>query len=266
VRADLKPRTAAVNARLWSGRAQDWAEVQERVVRGLYQTVLERTRVGSGTRYLDIGCGAGLAAQMAASRGAQVSGIDAADGLLAFARSRVPAGAFRRCDMEVLPFEDAEFDVVTGFNSFQFAGNPIVALGEARRVAKSDGLIAIVTWGRPEGMEAASLITALRPLLPPAPPGAPGPFALSEETALRKFAGDAGLRPVELFDVDNAFFYPDEATALRGINSSGIALRAMENSSAEAVTAAHAAAIAPYRQPDGSYRIKAVFRCLLARA
>ncbi len=94
----------------------------------------------------------------------------------------------------------------------------------------------------------------------------PGPFALSDETALRKFAADAGLTRAEVFDVENPFVYPDEATAIRGWNSAGVAARAMENSSEQAVSEAHAKAIAPFRQADGSYRLRGTFRCLLARA
>lgn len=263
---ERKPTTSDVNGRLWSAGARDWADIQEGVVRKLYETVLERMRVGRGMRYLDAGCGAGLAAQIAASRGAQVFGIDAADSLLAIARERTPTGDFRRGDLEALPYADHSFDAVSGFNSFQFAGNPVVALGEARRVTKPSNLIAIVTWGEPEGMEAAVVVGALRPLMPPPPPNAPGPFALSKEAALRQFATEAKLNPIDVFDVDTPFFYPNEATALRGLNSSGVAMRAIENSSIEAVTAAHAKAIAPFRQADGSYRIKAVFRCLLAKA
>jgi len=262
---DLKPRTSEINGRVWGARAQDWADLQEGTVRAVYEAVLERTRVESGTRYLDIGCGAGMAAQIAASRGAEVSGIDAADALLAIARSRVPEADFRQGDLEELPFADQWFDVVTGFNSFQYAGNPVVALNEARRVTKPDGSVIIMTWGDPEGMEAASLVAALRPLMPPPPPGAPGPFALSDEAALRHFAAGAGLDPVEVFDVDSPFMYADEAAALRGLNSSGVAARAMENTSEQAVTEAHAKAIAPFRQSDGSYRVAASFRCLLAR-
>ncbi len=52
---------------------------------------------------------------------------------------------------------------------------------------------------------------------------------------------------------------------MRGLNSAGVAVRAMENSSGQAVTRAHAEAIAPFRQTDGSYHIKATFRCLLAK-
>ncbi len=262
---DLKPRTSENNGRLWGARAQDWADIQEDTVRPVYEAVLERTRVQSGTRYLDIGCGAGMASQIAASRGAEVSGIDAADALLAIARSRVPGADFRQGDLEELPFADQTFNVVTGFNSLQYAGNPGVALNEARRVTRPDGAVVIMTWGNPEGMEAASLVAALRPLMPPPPPGAPGPFALSDEAALRQFAAAAALDPIEVFDVDSPFIYADEAAALSGLNSSGVAARAMENTSEQAVTEAHAKAIAPFRQSDGSYRIEASFRCLLAR-
>lgn len=261
----LKPRTADNNGRLWGARASDWADIQEATVRPVYEAVLSRTHLKSGTRFLDVGCGAGMAAQIAAGRGAEVSGIDAAPALLDIARLRTPRGDFRLGDLEELPFGDGSFDVVTGFNSFQYAGNPTVALGEARRVTKPGGAVVIMTWGNPDGMEAASLVAALRPLMPPPPPGAPGPFALSDESALRKFAADAGLKPMEVFDVDSPWVYADEATAVRGLNSSGVAARAMENSGEQAVTEAHTKAIAPFRQPDGNYRIKATFRCLLAQ-
>lgn len=261
----LKPTTSAVNGSLWGARAHDWAEIQEGMVRPVYHAVLQRLGLGPGTRYLDVGCGSGMAAQMAASQGARVSGIDAAEALLAIAKTRVPKGDFRAGDIENLPFAERAFDAVTGFNAFQFAGNPIVALAEARRVTERDGAVAIVTWGTPDGMEMVSVIGALRPLLPPPPPGAPGPFALSDESALRGFARDAGLRPVEIFDVDCPIQYPDRATALRGLNSSGVAARAIGNAGEGAVSEAHAKAIEPFRRADGSYRIGAAFRCLLAR-
>jgi SAM-dependent methyltransferase len=258
-----KPLTSSVNARLWSHRARDWSELQEQTAAPAYEAVVTRT-VSTGTRYLDVGCGAGMAAKLAADQGAVVSGIDAAEALLEIARSRVPQGDFRVADLEQLPFEDATFDVVTGFNAFQYAGNPNVALAEARRVVKPGGTVAIVTWGTPAGMPFASVITALGPLMPPPPPGAPGPFALSDEGALRAFAGAAGLMPTDVLDIAATIAYPDEATALRALNSSGVAARAMENSDEAAVTAAHKAAIAPFRAADGSFHIAATFRCLFA--
>ena len=147
--SDLKPQTATVNSRLWGARAKDWANLQEACCRPVYEAVLKRCAVSKATRYLDAGCGAGMAAQIAAERGAEVTGIDASTALLEIARSRVPNGDFRAGDLEALPYSDGAFDVVTGFNSFQYAGNPIIALGEARRVTKSDGKLVIMTWGDP---------------------------------------------------------------------------------------------------------------------
>jgi SAM-dependent methyltransferase len=257
-------RTSDANGRLWGARARDWAEVQEGQCAAAFHAVLEHAGVGAGTRHLDVGCGAGMAAALSAARGASVSGIDAAATLLEIARERTPAGDFRHGDIEALPFDGDAFDLVTGFNAFQYAGDAAQALREAARVTRPGGMVVIMTWGEPAGMEASSLVAALKPLLPAPPPGAPGPFALSDETALRAFAAAGGLAPSTVFDVDTHWSYPDEATALRGLGSAGVAVRAVEHSGAVAFIAAHRAALAPFRQPDGSFRVGARFRCLVA--
>jgi SAM-dependent methyltransferase len=261
-----KPKTGEINGRLWGSRARDWAELQEKMTRPLYDAVFERTAIDAHTIYLDVGCGSGLAAQLAAARGAKVCGVDAAENLLAIARSRVRDGDFRVADLEELPFSDETFDLVTGFNSFQYAAKPEIALAQAKRVTKSGGIVVIVTWGKPEGMQYARLVGALKSLIPPPPAGTPGPFALSDEQALSKFAATAGLKPKEVMDVDAPFCYPDLSTALRGLTSSGNAVRAAELSSDDAVRAAYARSVAEFRHEDGTYRIGATFRCLFTRA
>ena len=258
--------SSAVNGRLWGSAASDWAEIQEKTCAPVYRATFDRIGLMAGAKYLDVGCGAGLAAQMAAERGAVVSGLDAAEKLLEIARARVMDGSFHVGELEQLPFSNDSFDVVTGFNSIQYAAHPGAALAEAKRVTKPGGLVVVMTWGEPEGMEAASLVAALRPLLPPPPAGAPGPFALSNETALRAFAEAAGLQPVEVFDVDSPWVYENFATAMRGLRSSGVAARAIEHSGVEAVDVAQEKALAPFRREDGRYVVGAWFRCLVARA
>ncbi len=120
--------SAAVQGELWGAAARDWADVQEALTRPLYETVFDRVGLRPGTHLLDAGCGAGLAAQLAAARGAAVAGIDASAALLEIARSRVPTGDFRVGELEELPYSEGTFDVVTGFNSFQYAENPTAAL------------------------------------------------------------------------------------------------------------------------------------------
>ncbi len=69
---------------------------------------------------------------LAARRRAKVPGFDAAEALLAVAWERMPEGILKVADLEAVPVADASFDVVTGFNVFQFAGDPVRALSGAR--------------------------------------------------------------------------------------------------------------------------------------
>ncbi len=201
---------------------------------------------------------------MAAQRGATVSGIDAAAPLIAIAQERTPQGDFRVGEMEDLPFADESFDVVTGFNAFQYTANPIHALQEARRVACADAPIVVATWGRPQDCEAAVYLVALAPLLPPPPPGAPGPFALSEDGALAHLVEQAGLTPMHMEDVTCVWAYPDLEMALRGILSAGPTVRAIQVAGEERVREVVANAIAPFRQPSGAYWLHNTFRYLIA--
>src|SRR4051794_29193028 len=96
--------SAGVQSELWGARPREWCAMEAQM-RPLYEAVLDRIGVGNGTELLDAGCGAGLAAQLAAQRGAVVSGIDATAALLAIAEERVPSGEFVAGDLETLPYD-----------------------------------------------------------------------------------------------------------------------------------------------------------------
>ena len=72
------------------------------------------------------------------------------------------------------------------------------------------------------------------------------------------------MTALEVFDVGALWSYPDLATALKGLGSSGVAVKAAELCGQEFLDAAHEEALAPFRQPDGGYRIGATFRVLMA--
>src|SRR5436305_14291979 len=78
--------TAELQGRLWSVNAAAWAELHEQYTAPAYIAALDALGVGDGTRMLDIGCGARLALRLAADRGVDVAGLDAASGLLEYAR------------------------------------------------------------------------------------------------------------------------------------------------------------------------------------
>lgn len=264
--SDTVMGSATVQGELWGARARDWAEVQEPAQRELYPPVFDAAGVGEGTSLLDVGCGSGVAAAIAQARGAKVSGIDAALPMVEIARERVPDGHFRVGELEALPYDDDSFDVVTGFCSFQYAADPVHALRQARRVARRGGTVAMLTWGQPEHCEAAGIIKALGSLLPPPPPGAPGPFALSHSGALENLARPAGLTPRRTAEFTTRWEYPDRETALRGHLASGPAAKAIKAVGEEQVATALSDAIAPFRTATGGYALENSWRYVLATA
>ncbi len=231
-----------------------------------YEEAFAAIGLEEGMRLLDAGCGAGLAMQLAAKRGAIITGLDASDGLLEVARERLPDADIRHGDLEALPFADGSFDAVTAFNSVQYAADPTAALREIRRVAVDGARIAVVTWGRAEQCETRAILAAIGGLLPPPPPGAGGPFALAAPGALEALIEGAGMTAERAIDVPTPFVFPDLETGVRAQLASGPARRAIEVAGIEATRTALTDAYAGSRQPDGTYRQDNVFKVVVARA
>jgi len=250
----------------WGRRAEDWFTAQESTAMPLYEVAIDRLDLPRGSRLLDAGCGAGLFCRLALERGVRAEGLDASQRLVEIARRRAPAGRFSVGDMEALPFENASFDAVTGFDSFPHAGRPARALAEAARVARTGGCVLIATWGDPEECEALACMRAVGSFLRPPSPETASPLALSDPEALRAFVGEAGLSPRELVEVDVPFLYPDVETALRSALSSGPAARAIEIAGEPAIRNAVLRSLAPFRLSSGAYRLENRFLCLVADA
>ncbi|HUZ13707.1 MAG TPA: class I SAM-dependent methyltransferase [Caulobacteraceae bacterium] len=257
--------TAAAQGSLWGARARAWADLQEGAFEPLYRAAFESAGVTEGTSVLDVGCGSGLALAVAQQLGAKASGLDAADQLVSIAKTRAPGADVRVGELEELPYEDGSFDVVTGFNSFQYAADRVNALREARRVARNGGCVVAAVWGEPAACQMSGYLGALGPLMPPPPAGAPGPWALSPPGALEELAAKAGLETVRVGVAEGVFRFKDEEAAIRGLLASGPAVRAVQTSGEAAVSEAISKAIFPFRQQNGSYELANEFRYIVAR-
>jgi SAM-dependent methyltransferase len=255
--------TAELQGRLWSVNAEHWAELHEQYVEPAFVAGLDALGVGYRTRLLDIGCGAGRALRLAADRGADVSGLDAAPGLLEIARRRVPQATLIQGELQTLPFADDAFDAVSAFNSFQYAADPIAALRDATRVTRPGGRILALVWSPAEMCELAPHLQSLGTLMPPPPPGAPGPFALCGRDALEDFFAAVGLEVDEIRDVPCTFSYPDTETAIRALSSAGPVVRIAERAGSDAVRADIANFLSGHVRSDGTYAINNPFRYAL---
>ena len=93
---------------------------------------------------LDVGTGTGVFAEAFARESLQTTGIDPDRNLLVKARHFVPEGRFLEAVAESLPFEDRSFDLVFLGHVLHEADDPVLALAEARRVARRR--VAILEW------------------------------------------------------------------------------------------------------------------------
>ena len=131
------------------------------VTAAAWEAVADAAGVGDGTSLLDLGCGDGSFCVFAAARGAVAHGIDVEPDAVACALEAVPGADFRLGLMENLPWPDSSFDVITAFDSLQYALDPEMALIEAARVLRADGRIAVCKWGPPDGNEFFAFLASI---------------------------------------------------------------------------------------------------------
>lgn len=201
--------SAEINGRLWSAAPEAWATIQEPFHAPLFAAMLNAAGVDEHTRVLDVGCGGGVATAMAVARGAQVVGVDAAEGLVDYASRAVPGATFHVGDMEHLNFDDGSFDVVFAANAVQYAEHLVGALRELGRVCRKDGRIVVGIFGPAERVAYAAVLAAAKEAMPPPPPGAKpgGPFALSGEGVLAGRLAEAGLTVIAHGEANCPFEY-----------------------------------------------------------
>jgi SAM-dependent methyltransferase len=132
----------------------DWALGRyERIASDLLpaaSAVVEKGAPGAGVRVLDVGCGTGNAALLAAERGAEVTGVDPAERLLELARRRADAlgldAVFARGDAGALPVPDGAADLVISVFGVIFAPDPTAAAAEMARVMAPSGAVVLSSW------------------------------------------------------------------------------------------------------------------------
>lgn len=252
-----------IQGQLWGKRPKDWANIQEQTGNAGYLYVLDYLKVNNRYSMLDVGCGSGLFSDLAYHAGAKVTGIDASEPLIALARERNRAVTFLTGEMEELPFANDSFDIVCGFNSFQYAANVKNALTEAKRVLKPGGMLIAMIWGNKEDCEAASYLKAVGSLMPPPPPGAPGPFALSENQLLENTLQTVGFKILESSDIDSIWDYPTTEVALKGLIAAGPVARAVDHSGFDKVYETISTAIQPYIKANGHVVYHNKFRIII---
>jgi len=115
--------------------------------------LLDRTGVGPGDVLLDVACGPGTVARLAAGLigpGGRVTGCDVSPAMLAVARSK-PGGdgapvEYVECPADALAVPTAAYDVVTCQQGLQFFSDRQRALREMHLALRPGGRLGIAVW------------------------------------------------------------------------------------------------------------------------
>ncbi len=246
-----------------------------RLFRPLAERFLEHLGFRKGERVLDVACGTGIVARLAAplvGPQGRVVGIDLNARMLAVAAESKPeCGAvveWRQADAQALPFPPASFDTVLCQQGLQFFPNRIGALHEMHRVLVPGGRLALNVWGAQNPyLRALSQSLSLH-VSADAGERSLAPLALNDASALRSLVQRCGfcevavsvvtifrrmrdLRETLLFEIAGTPFASEVCAA-------GDAVRA-------AMVADLSAALQAYRDKEG-YAVPTAVHFLTAQA
>ena len=232
----------------WGRRAVDFATLSEPANCREYVALHQHLRVGPHDRLLDIACGAGLAVELAATRGAMCAGIDASERLITVARDRTPSADLRVGDMHALPWDDATFDVATSFRGIW--GTTPGAVAEAHRVLAPNGRLGITVWGHIKKSPGAWALTPFTMASAPKVANQAAMVALGRPGAGEDLLTAAGFIDVHRTEIPFAWEFADAEAYARALASTGPAFEAIQAVGEDAFVEA-AIAVARERIRDG---------------
>jgi SAM-dependent methyltransferase len=139
-----------VNGEQYEGYVGRWS----RLVGREFLRWIDRPAAGC---WLDVGCGTGVLCEaiLQAAAPTEVVGIDVSDGMLAWARERLPDARVQLMQASAmsLPFTDETFDTVVSGLVLNFVPDPQHAVREMVRVAVPDVVVGLYVWDYSDRMQ-----------------------------------------------------------------------------------------------------------------
>ena len=194
-------------SRAWDGdEGAYWAahaEHFDKSVADYHRRLIDSAAIEPDWQVLDVGCGTGQttrdAARLAAS--GHALGLDLSSKMLDVARrlserEGVRNATFEQADAQVAPFETGSFDVAISRTGAMFFGDPVAAFTNIGRALRPGRRLTMVAWqpvSENEWFRAIGTAMAAGRDLPFPPPEAPGPFALSDTSRVRRLLTTVGF-------------------------------------------------------------------------
>lgn len=178
-------------AKVWSSGGGNYNEISRGIADSIEHAVL-RLNPRAGEQVLDLATGTGWTSRLVARRGATVTGVDIASGLLEAAERAAAeqqlAIRYLHGDAEDLPFDDGSFDAAISTCGIMFASRPEAAAQQLGRVVRSGGRIALTTWTTDGNL--FKMFQVMKAHMPAPPqPAPPSPFEWGNPDRIRQLLG-----------------------------------------------------------------------------
>lgn len=189
--------------------------------------LVERARIQTGERILDLGTGPGEPALTIAGKvgnPGHVVGVDLSEKMILIAQRAAAARSvsnveFRVMDCSALEFPNASFDAVVSSFGFQIFTDPEQAARETLRILRPRGRIAVCVWSTGDRVPWIDAIVG--PMLKHAEPDETGyiptPYELGAPGELVAFLESAGFQHSHEDRRTHTFHWDDEEDYLRSV-------------------------------------------------
>lgn len=278
----MHPTTQAAGdeqARLWNGPAGNaWVDAQQtldQLFSLLEKLLVETACTAPAGRVLDVGCGTGgttLAIARALGAGAECTGIDISEPMIAAARSRAAREGlpthFIWANAQTHAFEPASFDGIVSRLGVMFFDDPVRAFANLRHAAKDGAGLSFIAWRsaaeNPFMTTAERAAAPLLPNLPPRVPGAPGQFAFADRQRVQAILEESGWSGIDIQPVDLPCTMPEKDLLgyLSRLGPVGIALLQADEETRARVIDTVRAAFEPFVHGD---EVRLTAACWLVR-
>lgn len=133
--------------------------------RDFYKNTAKALDLKHDDKYLEIGFGSGLFIKKYVSRVSRIAGLDYSEDMVELAssinRSLIRSGKaeFKQGDVSSIPWQDSEFSVVVGIETFFFWRKPLAALKEIHRVLVPAGrLVVEMSYNKDDCLDHTKLV------------------------------------------------------------------------------------------------------------
>jgi ubiquinone/menaquinone biosynthesis C-methylase UbiE len=231
--------------------------------RGWGESLVRLARPRNGERILDVACGTGIVARLAAPRAGaagEVTGLDLDPAMIKVAReassSVGPVIRWQQGDAHELPFPSESFDVVFCQQGLPFFASGPAALTEMRRVLADGGRLAVSVWrGVQQGVWATALAVTFERFGDQQLLGALcEPCPLSEPESLQTLLEHIGFRDCQI-EVSVEYLHSRSAEELlyQAVALTTLAgpLSELSSNAWRALVAALEESLGPYRRVGG---------------